>query len=94
MISSASSPDRASRPESVSAPAESVTRAPAPRPDSLSIGQAAFLRSELARQPEIRPEVVARGLKLAADPAYPDPSILRAIAQQILRADDPSEQES
>ncbi len=93
MISSASSPDRSSRPEPVSVPAKSVVRAPAPRPDSVSTEQAAFLRAELARQPEIRPEVVTRGLQLAADPAYPDAAIVRKVAEQILRADDPSEQE-
>jgi hypothetical protein len=94
MISSASSPDRAGRTTPIPVPADTINRGPAPRTDRLSIGPAAFLRSELSRQPEVRPEVVARGLTLAADPAYPSPGIVREVAQQILRADDPSEQES
>ena len=50
-----------------------------------------LLRSELIRQPEIRPEVVARGRMLAADPDYPRMDDLRVVAQQILRSRDLSE---
>jgi hypothetical protein len=55
---------------------------------------ATILRQALVRQPEIRPEVVARARALAADPAYPPVSILRSMAQQILAAPDLSEDES
>ena len=53
-----------------------------------------FLRSELIRQPEIRPDVVARARALAADPNYPPMETLRAVALQILRAPDLSEDDS
>lgn len=66
-------------------------RAAAPRPDRISTERAAFLRGELERQPEIRPEVVARGRELAADPAYPSPAIIRHVAAQILAAPDQTE---
>jgi hypothetical protein len=49
------------------------------------------LREALARQPEIRPEVVARGLALAADSSYPPPEVLLKVASLILRSPDPSE---
>jgi hypothetical protein len=55
---------------------------------------AATLRAELQRQPEIRPEVVARGRALAADPAYPPLSVLTSVARQILAAPDLSNDES
>jgi len=45
----------------------------------------------LAAQPEIRPEVVARGKVLAADPSYPSTSILRAVGGTILNSPDLSE---
>jgi hypothetical protein len=53
-----------------------------------------FLRTELKRQPEIRPAVVERALSLAADPDYPPMEILFAVAHQILAAPDLSEDES
>lgn len=54
----------------------------------------AFLRAELKRQPEIRSEVVSRARVLVRDPEYPSISVLRDIAEQILRAPDPSEEEA
>ena len=53
-----------------------------------------FLRSELKRQPEIRPAVVARARALAADPNYPPMEIVCAVANQILCAPDLSEDAS
>lgn len=94
MISSTSSTDRAARPDLVSTPGPSSGRPYAPRPDQISTESAAFLRSELARQPEIRPEVVERARALAADPDYPPPAVLRDVAQQILNSPDLSEDES
>jgi hypothetical protein len=46
------------------------------------------------RQPAIRPEMVARGKALAADPNYPPMDTLRKVAEQILRAPDLTEDES
>lgn len=94
MISSTSSTDRAARPELAPASGQTAERAFAPRPDQISTEQAAFLRAELQRQPEVRPEVVARGRELAADPSYPSFETLRSVAQQILTAPDLTEDES
>ncbi|PAW68980.1 MAG: hypothetical protein B9S34_00550 [Opitutia bacterium Tous-C1TDCM] len=73
---------------------QTAARPLAPRPDRISTESAAFLRAELARQPEIRPEVVARGRELAADSSYPSFETLRSVAQQILQAPDLSEDQS
>jgi hypothetical protein len=94
MISSTSSSDRAPRPEAVSAAGQPAVRPLASRPDQISTDRAAFLRSELQRQPEIRPEVVARARLLAADPNYPPAAVLKKVAEQILRSPDLSEDES
>ena len=72
----------------------SVNRSRPPRSGQLSVRNLAVLRSELTRQPEIRPEIVARARVLAADPDYPRIEILRVVAQQILRAPDLSELDS
>ncbi|MES2695204.1 MAG: hypothetical protein V4773_17145 [Verrucomicrobiota bacterium] len=94
MISSTSSTDRAVRPELISAATQSAGRTQAPRPDRISTENAAFLKSELERQPEVRPEVVERARALAADPAYPSTEILLNVAQQIIGSPDLSEDES
>jgi hypothetical protein len=52
----------------------------------------AFLRRELKRQPEIRPDVVARARTLAADPSYPSWDVLKNVAAQILQSRDRSEE--
>ena len=94
MITSTTSTDRAARPEILSAPSQSAERVQAPRPDRISTESAAFLRSELQRQPEIRPEVVARARALAEDPSYPPPEAIQKIAEQILGSPDLSEDAS
>ncbi len=94
MISSTSSTDRAARPELLPASAPSSGRSQAIRPDRISTENAAFLKSELDRQPEVRPEVVERARALAADPSYPSTEIVRNVAQQILGSPDLSEDQS
>ena len=94
MISSASSPNRALRAEALAATGPAAPRPPATRPDRVSTEGAAFLRAELLRQPEIRPEVVARGRELAADPAYPPTPVITHVARRILAAPDLSNDES
>ena len=94
MISSTSSTDRAARPDLVSSTTPASERPQAPRSDQISTESAAFLRSELARQPEIRPEVVERARALAADPNYPPVEIIRNVAEQILNSPDLSEDQS
>lgn len=54
----------------------------------------ALLEATLARQPAIRPEVVARARALAMNPDYPPMTIIRIMAQQILAAPDLSEDPS
>ena len=61
------------------------------RLDLISTARAKFLRAELKRQPEIRPEVVARARALAADPNYPSMAAMRKVAEQILMSPDLSE---
>jgi hypothetical protein len=88
MISSASSPERAPRAgplDNVTAPGARLT---GPEPDRISTAHIAFLRAELARQPEVRPAVVARAQALAADPNYPSLDIMRRVARQIAAAPD------
>lgn len=94
MISSTSSTDRAARPELVPSTTPNAERPPTPRADQISTDGAAFLRSELERQPEIRPEVVERARALAADPNYPPMDVLRNVAEQILNSPDLSEDQS
>jgi hypothetical protein len=94
MISSASSPDRTPPADALSLSGPVSPRPLAPRRDRLSTESATFLRAELARQPEIRPAVIARARALAADPAYPPLSVVKVIAQQILAQPDLSESDS
>lgn len=91
MITSTSSADRTPRPEQIAPVAKPVVRSEAARPDRISTEQAEFLRAALERQPAVRPEVVARGRELAADPSYPSMEVLRHVAGQILAAPDLSE---
>jgi hypothetical protein len=89
-----SSPDRASMADTVSAASPSVARHARVMPDQISTESAAFLKSALAGQPEIRPEVVERAKALAADPTYPSAAIMKSVAGQILASPDLSEDAS
>jgi len=91
MITSTSSADRTPRPEQLAPTAKPVARPEPVRSDRISTEQAEFLRSALALQPAVRPEVVARGRELAADPSYPSMDVMRSVAQQIIAAPDLSE---
>jgi hypothetical protein len=91
MISSTSSADRSGRPELIALQTRPPARPPRLQSDAIATESAAFLRAELARQPEVRPEVVARARALAADPDYPPAAVIRHVAGQILGAPDLSE---
>jgi hypothetical protein len=94
MISSTSSTDRTPH-CGVIAPTGKAPARPKPAlADEVSTENAAFLRSALQRQPEIRPEVVERARALVADPNYPPREVLQNIALQILQAPDLSEDQS
>jgi hypothetical protein len=88
MINSTTSTDRAPHPEKVTAAGHVSARATAPRPDQLSTENATHLREALARQPEIRPEVVERARALAANPNYPSTEMLRHVGAMILKSPD------
>jgi hypothetical protein len=93
MIPSTSSSDRTARTDAVSpVPSKPVVRGPGA--DQFSAGQSAALRSALAAQPEIRPEVVERAKALAADPNYPPRDVLAQVAGLILASPDLTADES
>jgi len=95
MIDSTSPLDRASRNASVPDEAATPGSARALRiRDSLQTNKAAQLDAALGGQPEIRPDVVARGMALAADPNYPGPAVLSRVASVIVNSPDPTEDES
>jgi hypothetical protein len=95
MINSTTSTDRAARPDLLALPAKATTVRPTPpQLDQLSTDNASFLRAELTRQPEIRPEVVERARALAADPNYPSTETLRSVGKLLLSAPDLSEDQS
>ena len=94
MINSTTSTDRTAHAESVTVAGTAIARQKASRTDLLSTENAAFLRSELARQPEIRPEVVERARALAADPNFPSRDALKKVAGFILGSADLSEDQS
>lgn len=70
------------------APAKKIE---SPSADSLSTSNAEALKQALASSPEIRPEVVARGRELAADPTYPPRQIIEQLAKMFTAASDPSD---
>jgi hypothetical protein len=95
MINSTTSTDRTAHADLVPAQGPAVARQPSPPPaDVLSTDNAAFLRSELARQPEIRPEVVQRARAIISDVNYPSRDTLKSIASLILNSADLSEDHS
>lgn len=94
MITSTSSSDHSAPLGAPAATEPQAARLRAIRPDQISTASAAALQAGLARQPEIRPEVVARARALAADPSYPSPAVIQKIAHAILAAPDLSEDES
>lgn len=59
--------------------------------DTLSTHQAQRVQAALAREPAIRPEVMARAASLAADPSYPPRNVIDQVARLIVRSPDPAE---
>lgn len=62
-----------------------------PQPDSLSTTHAEALHKALESTPEIRPEMVELGRKLASDPNYPPLEIIEQLSKLIINSADPSE---
>lgn len=63
-----------------------------PGSEALSLSGSTALREALAASPEIRPEVVEEGRRLAVDPNYPPLQIIEGLAEMLLQSADPSEQ--
>lgn len=59
--------------------------------ERLSTEHSQALQAALARTPEIRPEVVARGKALAADPSYPSAAIISGLSAMMVRSEDLTE---
>ena len=74
--------------------ANHVSRGPLSASDSLSTASAELLKAKLSSEPEIRPEAVARGRALAADPNYPSAKIMGEVARRIVQSPDPSEEQN
>ncbi len=60
--------------------AESATTAPSPVGDKLQLSALDSLRS----QPEVRPEMVAKGKELLNDPNFPSKEMMQDIAKLIV----------
>ena len=96
MIHSTSSSDRTGGTDAISL-SRNQPRAQRPAAldqDSVSTDNASILSNALSNQPEVRPEVVARGRLLAADPNYPPASVISHIAGLVLNSPDLSEDQS
>ena len=96
MIQSTSLSDAAGRAQALQPVVASHAGVHAPaKSDSLSTTGIDQLRAALKSSPEIRPDVVARGRALAADPAYPSFQIIQYVSAQIVNSpdlsNDPSE---
>lgn len=61
---------------------------PAANQESLSTSQTESLRESLKSTPEIRPEVVAQGERLAVDPNYPPLQIIEGLAKMFVQSND------
>lgn len=94
MINSTSSSDRTPRADSVQINRPKVVIRNPDSGDQFSAENSAALKVALTKLPEVRPEVVARGRALAADPSYPSPEILRRVGEAIIKSPDFSEDQS
>jgi len=59
--------------------------------DTLSASSQSTLKDILKSQPEVRPEVVARGKQLAVDGNYPPKEIVRRLSELLVSSADLSE---
>jgi len=94
MINSTSKTESRVRPEIIGGKAPTAS-ASAPRPpetDRLSSDSQASLQAALQQQPEVRPEFVSLGAKLAVDANYPPKEIIRQISKMLIASVDASEQ--
>ena len=94
MINSTSKTDSRLRPEMIEGkPPTAPASAPqAPETDRLSAASKESLQAALQQQPEVRPEVVALGQKLAVDASYPPLKIILQLSKMLIEMNDLSEQ--
>jgi hypothetical protein len=52
--------------------------------DPVDVRRVATLLVMLENKPQVRPEVLARGRALAADPTYPQPDIINKLAGMVI----------
>lgn len=90
MISNTSSTNGTPPPHLPPERARKSVAAPSLGTESLSTSSLEHLREALATTPEIRPEMVAHGERLAVDANYPPRAIIEDIARQIVASEDPS----
>jgi len=59
--------------------------------ESLSTASNDYLRSALTSLPEIRTDMVARGMALASDPEYPSAEVIQKVSALIVGSPDLAE---
>ena len=72
------------KPKAPAAAAAAVAAEDQTDPLQLKIGRNEITKQALKNEPAVRPEVVERAKKLAADPNYPSPDILAKIAERFI----------
>ncbi len=85
------SPRLSGTPSSAASAAERPSISGFTAADQLSFAGSDSLRAALAASPEIRPEVVMEGRRLAIDPNYPPLQIIEELAKMLLHSADPSD---
>ncbi len=94
MINTTSKTDSMLRSEAIVGQIPTRPAAPAPRPadtERLSASSQETLQTALSQQPEVRPEVVARGRALAVDASYPPLQIIRQLSELLTNSADLAE---
>lgn len=72
---------RSIEPQTASTPAAAPTTS---EPDPVDVRRVNTLLVMLENKPQVRPEVLARGRALAADPTYPPPDIINKLAGMVI----------
>jgi hypothetical protein len=91
MINSTSKTDPHVRPEAIAGKPSPAPAPQSPETDRLSAASQESLQAALRQQPEIRPDVVALGQKLAVDADYPPMKIIQELSKMLIAMNDLSE---
>jgi hypothetical protein len=92
MINSTSKTDPAVRPESIGGKPPPAPAQRPPETDRMSAASRESLQTALRQQPEVRPDVVSLGQKLAVDANYPPREIIQQLSKMLIAMNDLSEQ--